>query len=78
MSTREKTDYRKNKKSICEICENLFSKFNGDFISVPNKTCKEVNDLLGYACSDKPALQNVDVSKYLYVIEVNGTTMIRK
>lgn len=78
MSTPKKSSFSKNKKAVCDVCERLFTPFNGDFISVQGKTCNEVSTLLSYACNDDPNLKNVDVDKYVYVVEVNGTTMIKR
>ena len=72
-------DYRTKKERMCQVCEQLFSEFGDDnFITVKDKSCLEVLDEIKNAIKEIPELKNADISKYIYIVSTNGSTLIKR
>lgn len=70
--------YGEIKDRICKLCENIYQPFSGDYITVKGKGYDEVVKTLMFAKEEDSALQGVDLSKYVFVVESNGDTLIKK
>lgn len=75
MATRAEI-YRKNKKSVCDVVESIFGKFNSDFISVKNRNEEEVRSYLKNGTESKGL--DVAIDKYLYIAEVGSDVIIKR
>lgn len=66
------------KKKVCKLCEDLYQPFSGDYITIKGKGYDEVVNTLRFAKEDDATLKGVDLSKFIFVVESNGDTLIKK
>ena len=66
------------KKKVCKLCETVYHPFSGDYITITGKGYDEVVKTLAFAKEDDASLKGVDLSKFIFVVESNGDTLIKK
>lgn len=66
------------KKKVCKLCESVYQPFSGDYITIKGKGYDEVVKTLAFAKEDDASLKDVDLSKFIFVVESNGDTLIKK
>ena len=77
-SRNNSSKYDDIKKKVCKLCEDLYQPFSGDYITIKGKGYDEVVNTLRFAKEDDAALKGVDLSKFIFVVESNGDTLIKK
>ena len=70
--------YGEIKDKVCKLCETVYHPFSGDYITVKGKGYDEVIKTLKFAKEEDTELKGVDLSKYVFVVESNGDTLIKK
>lgn len=65
------------KSKICKVCENTFGQFKNNFVTINDKGVDEVKQILNFALEDA-GISVPNLSKYLYIVETCGSTMIKK
>lgn len=78
MSRNNSNKYDDLKKKVCKLCEDLYQPFSGDYITIKGKGYDEVVNTLRFAKEDDASLKDVDLSKFVFVVESNGDTLIKK
>lgn len=77
-SRNNSSKYDDIKKKVCKLCEDLYQPFSGDYITIKGKGYDEVVNTLRFAKEDDASLKGVDLSKFIFVVESNGDTLIKK
>lgn len=67
---------RDKHEEVCQVIEDIFTPFNGEFIGVKDKSESEVRKYINDAL-EQHGLKNINLDYYVYIAETNGTTIIK-
>lgn len=71
-----KKSYASTKDAICDAIETVFNRFDHDFINVKGKGEHEVREYINDTLRDRGI--NAIIDDYVYILEVNGDTIIKR
>lgn len=70
-------NYNSTKDRICAAIESVFNRFDHDFINVKGKGEREVRQYINDTLYDE-GFRDIIIDDYVYIIEVNGDTIIKR